>query len=135
MANLFMFVEQQSGWLHVEVIAQHTKLEFAHQMKCLVEERYPEAEGVRITLGNLNTPLDSHQSHCPSQKIRSSAATRLLDMRQIARVAKFDLEETFANVMSDLSEYGTCQKCKRSTGYLKLDENPGRLIFCEGQQR
>ncbi len=67
-ANLFMFVEQQAGWLHVEVIAQHTKLEFAHQMKCLVEERYPEAEDVRITLDNLNTPLDSHQSHCPSQK-------------------------------------------------------------------
>ena len=53
--NLFMFVEPQAGWRHVEVTTQRTKLDFAHQMKWLVDERYPEAEVVRIVLDNLNT--------------------------------------------------------------------------------
>jgi DDE superfamily endonuclease len=54
-ANLFMFVEPQAGWRHVAVTDQHTKLDFANQMKWLVDERYPEAELVRVTLDNLNT--------------------------------------------------------------------------------
>ncbi len=50
-----MFVEPQTGWRHVEVTKQRTKLDFAHQMKWLVDERYPEAKKVRIVLDNLNT--------------------------------------------------------------------------------
>lgn len=53
--NLFMFVEPQAGWRHVEVTPQRTKLDFAHQMQWLVDERYPEAEVVRLALDNLNT--------------------------------------------------------------------------------
>lgn len=50
-----MFVEPQTGWRHVEVTHQRTTLDFAHQMKWLVDERYPEAEIIRIVLDNLNT--------------------------------------------------------------------------------
>lgn len=53
--NLFMFVEPQAGGRHVAVTAQRTKLDFAHQMKWLVDERYPEAQSVRVVLDNLNT--------------------------------------------------------------------------------
>ena len=53
--NLFLFVEPQAGWRHVEVTEQRTKLDFAHQMQWLVNERYPEAEVIRVTLDNLNT--------------------------------------------------------------------------------
>ncbi len=53
--NLFMFCEPQAGWRHVEVTAQRTKIDFAHQMKWLVDERYPEAEVIRVVLDNLNT--------------------------------------------------------------------------------
>lgn len=53
--NLFMFVEPQAGWRHVEVTTQRTKLDFAHRMKWLVDVAYPEAEVVRIVLDNLNT--------------------------------------------------------------------------------
>lgn len=53
--NLFMFVEPQTGWRHVAVTTQRTKLDFAQQMKWLVNERYPEAEIIRIVLDNLNT--------------------------------------------------------------------------------
>ena len=35
--------------------AQRTKVDFAHQMKWLVDEHYPEAERIRVVLDNLNT--------------------------------------------------------------------------------
>src|ERR1043165_9192052 len=53
--NLFLFCEWQAGWRHVEVTAQRTKVDFAHQMKWLVDEHYPEAERIRVVLDNLNT--------------------------------------------------------------------------------
>jgi len=53
--NLFMFCEPQAGWRHVEVTAQRTKIDFAHRMKWLIDERYPEAEVIRVVLDNLNT--------------------------------------------------------------------------------
>jgi len=54
-ANLFMFVEPQAGWRHVAITERHTKLDFAQQMKWLVDEAYPEAEVIRVVLDNLNT--------------------------------------------------------------------------------
>jgi hypothetical protein len=53
--NLFLFCEPQAGWRHVAVTAQRTQLDFAHQMQWLVDERYPEAEGIRIVMDQLNT--------------------------------------------------------------------------------
>ncbi len=53
--NLFMFVEPQTGWRHVEVTNQRTKLDFAHQMRWLVDEAHPEVTVIRVVLDNLNT--------------------------------------------------------------------------------
>ena len=53
--NLFMFVEPQTGWRHVAVTTQRTKLDFAHQMRWLVDEAYPAATVIRVVLDNLNT--------------------------------------------------------------------------------
>lgn len=53
--NLFIFCEPQAGWRHLDVTKRRTKQDFAHQMKWLVEERYPQAELIRIVMDNLNT--------------------------------------------------------------------------------
>ena len=53
--NLFMICEPQAGWRHVAITERRTKIDFAHQMKWLVDERYPDAEVIRIVLDNLNT--------------------------------------------------------------------------------
>ena len=53
--NLFMFLEPQAGYRHVEVTARRTKQDFAYCMKWLVDEAYPEAEIIRVVLDNLNT--------------------------------------------------------------------------------
>lgn len=53
--NLFMICEPQAGWRHVAITERRTKVDFAHQMKWLVDERYPEAEVIRVVFDNLNT--------------------------------------------------------------------------------
>jgi hypothetical protein len=53
--NLFIFFEPQRGWRHVEVTERRTAKDFAHQMKWLVDEAYPDAQVVRVVLDNLNT--------------------------------------------------------------------------------
>jgi hypothetical protein len=53
--NLFLFVEPQAGWRHVQVTEHRTALDFAYAMQWLVDEGYPEAEVIRVVLDNLNT--------------------------------------------------------------------------------
>jgi hypothetical protein len=54
-ANLFMFFEPLTGWRHVEVTNQRTAIDYAHQMKYLVDERYPQAEKIGVIQDQLNT--------------------------------------------------------------------------------
>ena len=53
--NLFMFCEPKAGWRYVEVTEQRTAVDFAHQMRWLVDEAYPHTETIRLVLDNLNT--------------------------------------------------------------------------------
>ena len=41
--NLFMICEPKGGWRHVEVTERRTAVDFAHQMRWLVDEAYPDA--------------------------------------------------------------------------------------------
>jgi hypothetical protein len=70
--NLFMFVEPQAGWRHVEVTEHRTKQDFAHQMKWLVDERYPDAMVIRVILDNLNThgPGSLYEAFPPEEAFR-----------------------------------------------------------------
>ena len=54
--NLFMFCEPKAGWRHVEVTERRTAVDFAHQMRWLVDDAYPHTETIRLVLDNLNTP-------------------------------------------------------------------------------
>lgn len=70
--NLFLFTEPQAGWRHINVTAQRTGLDFAHQMKWLVDECYPDAELVRVVLDNLNThkPASLYEAFAPAEARR-----------------------------------------------------------------
>jgi hypothetical protein len=54
-ACLLASVEPLAGWRHVEPSTQRTKVDFAGQMRYLVDHRYPEARLVHVVLDNLNT--------------------------------------------------------------------------------
>jgi transposase len=53
--NLFLFFEPLAGWRHIEVTERRTKLDFAHQMRWLVDVAYPDAACIDVVLDNLNT--------------------------------------------------------------------------------
>ena len=54
-ANLFVTVDRHAGKRKVNVTDRRTKIDFALQMKELVDEDYPDAELIRVVLDNLST--------------------------------------------------------------------------------
>ena len=53
--NLFLFFEPLAGWRHIDVTEHRAKLDFAHQMRWLVDVAYPDVEAIDVVLDNLNT--------------------------------------------------------------------------------
>ena len=53
--NLFLTCEPLAGWRHVAVTERRTTQDFAHQMRWLVDEAYPDVPEIRVVLDNLNT--------------------------------------------------------------------------------
>ncbi len=73
--NLFMFFEPLTGWRHVEVTDQRTSIDYAQQMKYLVDERYRRAQKIKIVQDNLNTHVGAslYKAFTPAE------ARRILD--------------------------------------------------------
>ena len=71
-ANIFMTVEPLAGWRHVDATEQRTTLDFAAQMKQIVDVHYPEACCIRIVLDNLNThkPASLYAAYAPEEAFR-----------------------------------------------------------------
>jgi len=71
-ANIFMTVEPLAGWRHVDATEQRTTLDFAAQMKQIVDVHYPEASCIRIVLDNLNThkPASLYAAYAPEEAFR-----------------------------------------------------------------
>jgi len=71
-ANLFVAVQPEAGWRHVDVTDRRTKPDFAHQMRALVDEHFPDADVVRIVLDNLNThtPAALYETFPPEEARR-----------------------------------------------------------------
>lgn len=73
-ANVFMTVQPLAGWRHVAVTGRRTKLDFATQMKELVDVHFPEAECIRVVLDNLNT----HKLACLYEAYPAEEARRIV---------------------------------------------------------
>jgi transposase len=71
-ANIFMNVEPLAGWRHVVVTDQRTKLDFAEQMKQLVDVHYSEADCIRLVMDNLNTHVRAslYAAYEPAEALR-----------------------------------------------------------------
>jgi len=53
--NFFLIFDPHRAWRRLEVTQRRAAIDFAHQMKWLVDEGYPEAEEIRVVLDNLST--------------------------------------------------------------------------------
>lgn len=54
-ANIFLFTEPLAGWRKAAVRERKTAVDWAHEIRRLLEEDYPEAEAVVLVCDNLNT--------------------------------------------------------------------------------
>jgi DDE superfamily endonuclease len=72
MVNIFALFEAKAGWRHLDVAERRTGVDFAHAMRRLAEEHYPEAEKVRVVLDNLNThtPASLYKAFEPEEARR-----------------------------------------------------------------
>lgn len=70
--NIFMFFEPLAAWREVKVTDQRTMIDYAHCMKYLVDERYPQAEVIRVVQDNLNThkPAALYETFPPQEAHR-----------------------------------------------------------------
>lgn len=73
--NLFMFFEPLAAWRHVQVTDHRTAIDYAHQMKYLVDIRYPDAIKIIVVHDQLNThvPASLYKAFMPAE------AKRILD--------------------------------------------------------
>lgn len=74
-ANLFMFSAPLLGWRHVDVTDQRTQIDYAYQMKWLVDVGFPDALQIRIVQDNLNT----HVKASLYKAFEASEARRILN--------------------------------------------------------
>ena len=82
--NLFMFFDPLAGQRHVSVTEQRTAVDYAHQMKYLVDELYPEAIKITVVEDNLNThtPASLYKAFPPAE------AKRILDKLEFHHTPK-----------------------------------------------
>jgi hypothetical protein len=82
--NLFLFCEPLQARRWVDVTAQRTRLDWAHQIRDLVDIRYPQAEQIVLVLDNLNThsPASLYEAFPPAE------AKRLADKLELHHTPK-----------------------------------------------
>lgn len=71
--NLFVAVEPLSGWRSVRVTKQHTSIDFALELRFLVDEVYPKVEQIVLVTDNLST----HHPACLYEAFPASEAHRI----------------------------------------------------------
>ena len=54
-ATVFIFFEPLAGWRHINVTEGKTRVDWAWQLRELLEVHYPQAKKVHLVVDNLNT--------------------------------------------------------------------------------
>ena len=98
--NLFMFYEPFGGNRYVSVTDRRTKVDWAFQIKELLDNHYPDAKKVVLVMDNLNT----HSGASLYQAFAPDEARRLLNRLEIHYTPKhgswLNIAETELSVLS-----------------------------------
>ena len=103
MVNIFALFEAKAGWRHLDVAERRTAVDFAHAMRRLAEEHYPEVEKVRVVLDNLNT-------HTPASLYKAFEPE---EARRIARKLEFHYTPKHASWLNmvEIELSVLCRQC------------------------
>ncbi len=71
-ANVFLFAEPLRGWRRVDVTERRTRLDWAHQVKRLIDVDCKRAEKITLVMDNLNThgPASLYEAFEPAEARR-----------------------------------------------------------------
>ncbi len=83
-ANIFMFTEPLVGSRWVDITESRTMVDWAHQIKDMIERRYPRAKKIRLMMDNLNT----HTPGSLYEAFPPDVAQRLADKLEIHHTPK-----------------------------------------------
>ena len=101
-ANLFMFVEPLGGWRRVAVTDRRTKVDWAGQVRELLDVQYPNAQRGTLVLDNLNTHTDASLY----EAFKPAEARRLIDRLELVFTPKhgswLNIAEIELNVLSQM---------------------------------
>ncbi len=78
-SNMFMFFEPCAGWRHVVVTDKRTAIDWADQVRELVDVHYSKAEKITLVMDNLNT----HVGASLYKAFEPKEARRILDRLDI----------------------------------------------------
>ena len=78
-ACIFIFTEPLNGWRYADAREHRTREDWAHQIKWLLDEQYPDARKVVLVMDNLNT----HSTASLYQAFEPSEAFRLASRLEI----------------------------------------------------
>jgi len=72
--SIFMFTEPLAGWRYASALPQRTRKDWANRIKWLVDEQYPNAKKIVLTMDNLNTHDISslYETFPPKEALRLS---------------------------------------------------------------
>jgi hypothetical protein len=70
--SIFIFVEPLGGWRYVKAFERRTKVDWARNVKWVLDNQYPEAEKVVLVMDNLNTHVISslYEAFAPEEAFR-----------------------------------------------------------------
>lgn len=83
-SNLFMFFDPLEGRRHVVVTDQRTAVDWAHQIRYLVDDMFPHAKRISLVMDNLNT----HTGASLYKAFAPAEARRILDKLEIHHTPK-----------------------------------------------
>ena len=127
MCNIWMFVEPLAGWRSVRVTKTKTAVDWAHQVKSLVDDpRYADAERITLVCDNLNT----HNFGSLYQAFPAVEAARLMNRLELVYTPKhgswLNMAEPELSVLTRqcfTDRVGTQAEVERRTSEWESDRN------------
>jgi hypothetical protein len=144
--SIFIFTEPLAGWRDAEALPRRTKLDWAHKIRWLLDDQYPEAEKVVLVMDNLNTHNTSslYEAFPPEEAFRlaqrheihytprhgswlniaecelSSLAAQCLGSRRIADIELLNLELKAWHTRRNLTQKGVDWQFTTADARIKL---------------
>lgn len=130
--NVFLMIEPLTGKMVTEVTERRTKSDFAHFIKKICDEVYPDAEKLVVVLDNLNThtPGSFYQTFCKQEAKR---LTEKLEIHYTPKhgswlnIAEIGLSVLSRQALSERTKEITSVQEKVAAWQAKREKNPLRV--------